>query len=378
MTQQGIPCTIMRGGTSKALFFMAQDLPQEQDARDAMLLRLMGSPDARQIDGLGGAASVTSKVAIISPSARNDADIDYLFAQVSLDKPFVSYAGNCGNISSAVGPYAVENGLVKAVSPVTTVRVHNVNTDKIIEEVVQTPDGNVTYEGDYGIRGVPGTAAPVELRFLNPAGSVFDTLLPTGHAQDVLTVEGVGEISVSIVDASNPLVFVEASAVGMNGTELPVQIDADDGLLQRLEAVRGAAATMLGLCETPGDAATVTPAVPKLAVVSAPTGYTASDGSIVSGDAYDISIRMMSMQHAHPTCAMTGAMCTAAAAAVPGSLVQILSRINTRQFTLRLGHAGGIMEAGADVTEEPDGRSHIRCVSGFRTARRLMTGTAYV
>ncbi|MBQ8089822.1 MAG: proline racemase family protein, partial [Pyramidobacter sp.] len=212
-----IPCSIIRGGTSKGVYFLEKDVPAPGKERDAFLLRLMGSPDKKQIDGLGGAASVTSKVALLAPSQREDADVDYTFAQVSVDKPLVSYKGNCGNISSGVGAFAVEEGMVEAREPWTTVRVYNTNTQKVIVEEVRVVNGQVAYTGDCRIPGVPGTASPVRMKFMAPAGSVSGRLLPTGSAVDRLDVPGLGAVEVSIVDAANPLVFVKAASVGLTG-----------------------------------------------------------------------------------------------------------------------------------------------------------------
>ena len=216
-----LPVSILRGGTSKGVYILETDLPEDRAEWEPLLLRLMGSPDKKQIDGLGGSQSVTSKVAIIKRSARPDADVDYTFAQVSVDKPLVSYKGNCGNISSGVGPFAIEKGLVAPAGDVTSVRIYNTNTDKLIVADVRTPHGTVAYEGDFAIAGVPGEASPIRLKFVNPAGTLGKGLLPTGSAVDVLEVPGFGKVEASIVDAANPLVFVRAEDLGLNGRELP-------------------------------------------------------------------------------------------------------------------------------------------------------------
>lgn len=371
-----IPCTIMRGGTSKGLYLLEKDLPPAGAERDDLLLRLMGSPDLKQIDGLGGAQSVTSKVAIIAPSSREDADVDYTFAQVSVDKPMVSYAGNCGNISSGVGPFAVESGLVAAGQETTTVRIFNTNTKKVMVENVQTPGGKITYEGDYAIAGVPGTAAPVKVMVVEPAGTVFPSLLPTGNAVDVLDVPGFGKLEVSIVDASNPLVFAKAADIGLNGSEIPADIDGDPRMLALLESIRGEAAKLLGLVEKAEDAADKTPGVPKMTIVNEAVDYVSTAGETITADLIDLSSRMMSMQKAHPTYAMTGAMCTASAAVIPGTIVNQVKRADALPDRLRIGHPGGILEAGVDYTES-DGNIHIQYAYGYRTARLLLKGTAY-
>lgn len=241
----------MRGGTSKGLFFLEKDLPfsRQTDEKDLdrFLLRVMGSPDRRQIDGLGGATSVTSKVAIVAPSKRKDADVDYTFAQVSVDKPVVSYAGNCGNMLSGVGPFAIEKGLVPACSPTTVVRIYNTNTKKLMYEKVETPDKKVKYSGTYSIAGVPRKAAPIQIVFEHPMGTLFPSILPTGNAVDNLMVPDFGKLQVSIVDVTNPLVFVRAADIGLKGTELPADIDSNRGRLDLLEKIRGSAASLLGL-----------------------------------------------------------------------------------------------------------------------------------
>jgi 2-methylaconitate cis-trans-isomerase PrpF len=367
---------IMRGGTSKGLFFAEKDLPPPGPERDRMLLRVMGSPDGRQIDGLGGAASVTSKVAIIAPSAAENADVNYTFAQVAVDKAVVDYKGNCGNISSAVGPYAIEAGLVTISEPRTVVRILNTNTNKIIHAEVQVRSGQVLYEGEYRIDGVPGSAAPVKLTFFDPAGSVTGKLLPTGNAVDVLRVPGSGEIEVSIVDAANPLVFARVEDAGLTGLELPAEIDSSEEILRRMEAIRAAAAVKLGFVANAEEAALKSPAVPKMTLVTRAKAYVTTEGRLVKEEEIDLVGRMMSMQKAHRTYALTGALCTAAAAAVEGTLVQGLVSLRLDETSLRIGHPGGVIEAGVETERHPGG-TRLISVSAYRTARLLMKGTAY-
>lgn len=374
-----IPCSILRGGTSKGLFFMESDLPSDVAARDKVLLEVMGSPDTKQIDGMGGAASVTSKVAIIKVSDHPDADVDYTFAQVSVDKELVSYKGNCGNISSGVGPFAIEKGLVKATGDMTTVRIHNTNTSKIINAEVVTKDGSVQYQGDFKIAGVPGTAAPIKLKFVDPAGTLpgSDKLLPTGNAVDELDIPGFGKVKVSIVDAANPLVFVKAEDLGLVGTEIPKDLDAKEDMLTLLEDVRGMAAVKLGLITDYKQAPFETPGIPKMTFVSKPQAYTTVSGEEIPADGSDILSRMMSMQKTHPTYAMTGAMCTAAAAIVPGSVVAEALRDGTDTQFIRIGHPGGILEAGVDFEIKGDDII-VEDTFGFRTANLLMEGSAFI
>ena len=372
-----LPVTIIRGGTSKGVYILEKDLPADKAAWEPLLLRLMGSPDKKQIDGLGGSQSVTSKVAIVKKSDHPGADVDYTFAQVSVDKPLVSYKGNCGNISSGVGPFAIEKGLVKAQDGFTTVRIYNTNTDKIIAADVHTKDGQVVYEGDFAIAGVPGTASPVKLKFVDPAGTLGKGLIPTGNAVDTLEVPGYGKVEVSIVDAANPLVFARAKDLGLTGKELPDDLNADSEKLELLEKVRGLAAVKLGLIDdytlSPWD----TPGIPKMTFVAEADDYVTPDGKEIKKEQIDLLSHMMSMQKTHPSYAMTGAMCTAAAAVIPGSIVnQVLPKDVDTQF-IRIGHPAGILECGVDFTENSP-VPEIEDTFGFRTANLLMEGTAII
>ena len=337
-----LPVKIIRGGTSKGVYILESDLPENREEWDALLLSMMGSPDKKQINGLGGAQSVTSKVAILKISDRDDADVDYTFAQVSVDKPLVSYKGNCGNISSGVGPFAIESGLIEAKEGLTPVRIFNTNTGKVIIADVVTKDGQVIYDGDFTIAGVPGTASPIKLKFVEPAGTLSNGLLPTGNAVDTLEVPGFGSVDVSIIDAANPLVFVKAADLGLTGRELPEALDADSAKLDLLEAVRGMAAVKLGLIEDYTRSAWDTPGIPKMTFVAEAGDYVTADGKEIKASDIDLLSHMMSMQKTHPSYAMTGAMCTAAAAVVPGSVVnQVLPADVDTQF-IRIGHPSGI------------------------------------
>lgn len=372
-----LPVMIIRGGTSKGVYIDQKELPEDKAAWEPLLLRMMGSPDKKQIDGLGGSQSVTSKVAIVQPSAREDADVDYTFAQISVDKPLVSYKGNCGNISSGVGPFAIEQGMVQPKEGITPVRIYNTNTDKIIIADVATHNGHVVYDGDFAIAGVPGTASPIKLKFVEPAGTMGNGLLPTGNAVDILEIPGYGKVEVSIVDAANPLVFAKAKDLGLSGKELPDELNADVEKLDLLEAVRGMAAVKLGLIEDYTKSAWETPGIPKMTFVAEADEYTAADGKVIPKDGIDLQSRMMSMQKAHPSYAMTGAMCTAAAAVVPGSVVnQVLPENVDTQF-IRIGHASGVLECGVDYKENGI-CPVIDDTFGFRTANLLMVGTAAI
>lgn len=372
-----LPLMIMRGGTSRGAYILEKDMPEDRNDWDKVLLRLMGSPDKKQIDGLGGAQSVTSKVAILKRSEREDADVDYTFAQVSIDKPIVSYKGNCGNISSGVGPFAIEKGLVPITGEMTSVRIYNTNTDKIIVSDVNTRGGKVNYEGDYHIAGVPGTASPVRLKFKKPAGTLGKGLLPTGNVKDVLDVPGLGKIEVSIVDAANPLVFARAKDLGLTCLESPDDINSDEKTLELLETVRGLAAVKIGLIDDYKKSAWETPGIPKMTYVAESRDYTTFDGKEIKKEEVDLLSRMMSMQKAHQSYAMTGAMCTAAAAVIKGSIVEEVLNNETDLKNIRIGHPGGILECGVDHIET-DGLPEIEDTFGYRTANLLMEGTAYI
>ncbi len=372
-----VPCVIFRGGTSKGVFFIEDSIPPKGEERDDFLLQVMGSPDIRQIDGLGGATSTTSKVAIISKSERQDADINYTFAQVSIDKPVVDYKGNCGNISSAVGPYAIEMGLVESDDPETVVRIYNTNTSKVIYSYIQTPKKQVTYDGDFSIAGVPGGSAPIKLSFKNPGGAVTGKTLPTGNSSDILDIPQFGKIEVSIIDVSNPLVFVRAEDVGLKGTELPEELDSSTKSLSLLETIRGVAAEKLSFVENWKDAAVTSPAVPKMTIVSKPKEYCTVNGERINKQDIELIGRMMSMQKTHKTYALTGALCTAAAAVIPETVVNNLMPDTFNYNNLRIGHPGGLIKGGVKIQKNAQGSTDILWVWGYRTARLIMKGTVY-
>ncbi|ATW27403.1 2-methylaconitate cis-trans isomerase PrpF family protein [Candidatus Formimonas warabiya] len=371
------PVTIYRGGTSKALVFRPEDLPEDADERDKVILAAYGSPDPRQIDGMGGADSLTSKMAIIGKSRRPDADVDYTFGQVSLFNATVDYSGNCGNISSAVGPYAVDEGLIPAVEPVTTVRIFNTNTNKIIVAEVPVEQGKPKVDGDFAIDGVPGTGARIVLNFLDSAGSVTGRLLPTGNVQDVIETSR-GKFTVSFVDSANPVVFVGAEELGLQGTELPDAVNAYPDLSETLEEIRAIFAVKIGRVDDWKKAQAVSPAIPKICFVAKAQTYCASDGRMIQEDEIDLVGRMMSMQKPHKAYAVTGAVCTGTAAKIPGSVVyNLLSAQAQEGNRIRIGHPSGKLEVEVDVAQE-EGRIILHKAALARTARRLMDGQVYV
>ena len=373
-------CSIYRGGTSKGVFLLEEELNELSDDKDKVLLKIMGSPDVRQIDGLGGAVSTTSKVAIISKERANEWDVNYTFAQVSIDEPLVSYAGNCGNISSAVGVFAIESGLVKASSPTTTVKVYNTNTKKVIFEHIPTPDGTLNYTGDFKISGVPGAGLKIALEFLEPAGSMTDKLLPTGNVIDTLHIKDFEDIDVSIVDAANPLVFVDATKVGLKGQEGSSEIDKNQALLTLLEKIRGEAAVKLGFIQSSAESVKVSPGVPKLTLVSPAVDYLSTNGEKISSTSYDLSVRMMSMQKAHKTIALTGALCTTAACVIPGTIPHRLlkkEKVESQERTFTFGHSDGLIDTIIDYTAQANQEVFIQSISSYRTARKILTGTVF-
>ena len=377
--QKRIPAVLMRGGTSKGLFLHERDLPPDPDDRDRVILAAYGSPDPyrRQTDGVGGALSVTSKVAVISPSLSPDYDVVYRFGQVSIDRPIVDCKGNCGNMSAAVGPFAVDEGLVAAVEPVTRVRIHQQNTNKLIVADVPVRQGKFDPAGDYAIDGVPGTGSRVLLRFVDPAGAVTGRLFPTGHPRDRFDLPGQGTVEVSCVDAANPFVFVRAEALGLRGTETE-EIEHSVEIKSRLEAVRCRAAVVLGITATAEEAARRSQAVPKVAMVAAPRSYPALNGRTIASGDVDLLARMMSMGTLHRTYAVSGAVATAGAAMIPGTIVNDLLSENARgRDLLRIGHPGGVIEVGA-VIEIRGAEPYYREAVLGRTARRLMEGNVLV
>jgi hypothetical protein len=369
----------MRGGTSKGLFFHERDLPAAPDDRDRVILAAYGSPDPyrRQIDGVGGALSVTSKVAVISPSPSPDYDVVYRFGQVSIDRPIVDGKGNCGNMSAAVGPFAVDEGLVAAVEPVTRVRIHQQNTNKLIVADVPVREGKFDPAGSYAIDGVPGTGSRVLLRFVDPAGAVTGRLFPTGRPRDRFDLPGQGTVEVSCVDAANPFVFVRAESLGLRGTETE-EIEHNAEIKSRLEAVRCRAAVVLGITATEEEAARRSQAVPKVAMVAAPRPYPALNGRTIASGDVDLLARMMSMGTLHRTYAVSGAVATAGAAMIPGTIVNDLLSENARgRDLLRIGHPGGVIEVGAVIEIRGAEPCYREAVLG-RTARRLMEGNVLV
>lgn len=370
-----IPCTIMRGGTSKGIFLRRNDLPADPLRRDIVIRKIFGSPDVRQIDGLGGADVLTSKLAIIGPSGDAEADVEYTFAQVSFETDTIDYTGNCGNISSAVGAYAIDCGLVDAVEPFTTVRIRLTNSGQILKAVIPVSQGKAAVYGDFAIDGVPGTGARVTMDWSGVVGSATGKLLPTGNAVDKLEIDR-KTYTVSLVDAGNPLVFIRASELGMNGTEQVQQIEGNRELMQTIEKIRGAAAVKFGLVGCAEDAAEKSPYIPFFSIVSKPADYITLNGKQICAAQTDITARLLFMHKMHKAYPITGTVCTGAAARIPGSVVHQL--IGERQGDLlRIGHPSGVVEVDAQA-EITNGTVRMTKIETYRTARKIMDGLVYI
>jgi len=353
--QTRIPCALMRGGTSRGPFFLASDLPADPETRDAVLLAAMGSPHDYQVDGIGGANPLTSKVAMISKSRQPGADVDYLFAQVLINEKLVDTKPNCGNMLVAVGPFAIEAGLVPARHPETTVRIYNVNTQALVEAIVQTPGGQVAYEGAAAIDGVPGTAAPVKLNFKSAIGSVTGKLLPTGRALDV--IDGV---DVSCVDVAMPMILMRAEQFGKTGHETAAELDADRDLYARMEPIRRKAGELMGM----GDVSKLV--VPKIGLLSRPR----KGGTIAS--------RYFVPYSCHKAHAVTGTVCVASACAMPGTVAaRIAPLAPAPQGIVKIEHPSGMIAIDLDVELEKS-PPVMRRAALIRTARRIFDGHVYV
>lgn len=374
MRRMRVPAVLMRGGTSKGLFVRDADLPAPGDERDRAILALMGSPDPAQIDGLGGGTSSTSKLISVSSGCEPGCDLDYLFAQAAVDRPYVDYGGNCGNLTTAVGPYAIEEGLVEANGPLTVLTLFNRNTGKKVRTHVPVQDGRPIEDGDFAIAGVPGTGAKIVNEFLDPGGSVLGSVLPTGRPVDKVQPPGGPPVEVSLVDVGNPMAFIRAIDVGIGMPDHPRTMQANDDLMRRLEAIRAACAHAVDLVEDPADATLRSPALPRLALLSPPHGYVTSTGSQIDQDAVDVVASMLSMQRMHHAFAATGLMCLAAAARLPGTIANEICRPPSSD-SVRIGHPKGVADIG--VVLGGGAMPTVEAVVVARTARRLMAGEAY-
>lgn len=374
------PVVYMRGGTSKGCLFHREDLPEDSKEWDEIFLQVMGNPDPKQMDGMGGTVSSNNKIVIIWKSALPNVDIEYLVGQVIVGKKQVDYKSNCGNMTAAVPAYAVEEGMVPIVEPVTTVRMLNKNTDKYINVTVPIDPRTHTFaqEGDCHIAGIDGTAAELKVNFLDPAGAKTGKLLPTGKALDVLEIDG-RKIEATILDVSNPLVLVRAEDVGLQGTELSAQVDADKEASALLEKIRGAAAVKMGFARDLEDATAHSPAVPKVGFFTAPVSYTDIAGNRVDAGQMDLCARVISVFKCHKACPLTAASSIAVAAFVQGSIIEkTLGRQPEGRQAIRLGHPSGVMTVYPDLEVREEGNLDVKGVAVQRTARRIMDGTIYI
>lgn len=368
----------IRGGTSKALVFHARDLPAERAEQERIFLAAMGSPDryGRQLDGMGGGVSSLSKVCIVGTPSLPGADVDYTFVQVQVKEARCDWSGNCGNMSSAIGPFAVDEGLVpRPADGMTTVRIHNTNTRKIIHSTFEVRDGRSVERGELQIPGVDGGGAPVRLDFLQPGGATTGRLLPSGRPLDTLEVAGLGGMRVSMVDAANACVFVDAAELGLSGTELPDALDADAAVLRKLADIRLHASVAMGIAADLA-AARRTPLVPLVGFVAAPCDSLTLDGERVLAQDCDLVVRMISNGQPHRALPLTGALCTAVAAQIDGSVVQRVARVR-RSGPLRLAMPSGVLTVDAAVRSAPEGW-HAEHGSFYRTTRRLFDGFVHV
>jgi 2-methylaconitate isomerase len=378
-----IPATYMRGGTSKGVFFRLQDLPAKAQshgaARDALLLRVIGSPDpyGKQIDGMGGATSSTSKTVIIAKSSRPGHDVDYTFGQVSIDKAFVDWSGNCGNLSAAVGPFAIGSGLIDASripkNGVATVRIWQTNISKTIVAHVPINDGAVQETGGFELDGVTFPAAEVQLEFLDPAdeGEAGGSMFPTGKLVDELDVPGVGKLAATMINAGIPTIFVNADAIGYTGTELQDAINGDAQALAKFEKIRAAGAVRMGLIKNIDEAAK-RQHTPKVAFVAKPADYVSSSGRKVAAGEIDLNVRAMSMGKLHHAMMGTAAVAIGTAAAIPGTLVSLAAGGKERS-AVRFGHPSGTLRVGAEA-RQIEGEWTVTKAIMSRSARVLMEG----
>ncbi|MEM8743211.1 MAG: PrpF domain-containing protein [Pseudomonadota bacterium] len=374
MTQRKTPAAFYRGGTSKGVLFRPKDLPQDPDERDRMLLHVLGSPDPykRQLDGMGGGLSSLSKALWVERSQRNDADIDYTFAQIAVDEPVVDYSANCGNMSSAIAPFAVEEDVFPVPDGDAVVRMFNTNTGICIHSHFRVADGRAVTEGDLEIPGVPGTSAPIRLEFMDPSRVTGRGLSPTGQVRETVAVPGYGDVPVSIVDAAALAVFVPAETFGLTATESPEEIEAQSDVMAAIEIIRREAAVRAGFAPSVDD---VPMAAPRIALVATPTQFVSLDGRTYEADSHNITVRMVSLSTVHRAVMVTAAMCLAAATQISGSVPnQYVS--GGKGEMVRLGNPSGVTVMGARVSER-EGRWQAESTSVLRTCRRLMDGFVY-
>ena len=378
MTQKAVPAVFMRGGTSKGVFFHGRDLPEDRHGRDTIFCAVIGSPDpyGRQLDGMGGGISSLSKVVVIEPSDRPGIDVDYTFGQVVVDTADVDYGATCGNLSSAVGPFAVDEGLVLKGDGEALVRVHNINTDKVFEARFPVMSGKAQVLGEFIIPGVSGSGALVQLEYLDPGGARTGALMPTNRMNDHVGLSDGQTINVCCVDATTPCVFVAAADLGLNATENPLELESRLDVMTKLEEIRCQAGVLMGLGVTTQEIRETSRAAPRIAVVAAPADMTLLDGSVLPAEGMDIAVRMVSMGVAHRAVPLTGGMCLAVAANLQETLVHNLAR-DKLATTVRLGSPSGVIPIGATIRRD-GGNLTVDRITTYRTARRLMEGNVLI
>jgi probable AcnD-accessory protein PrpF len=383
MKQQRVSATYMRGGTSKGVFFRRSDLPSSPLERDRVLLRIIGSPDPyrQHMDGMGGASSSTSKVVVVWPSSVPGCDVEYDFGQVAVDKPVIDWSGNCGNLASAVGPYAIAQGMLQAPGDgVARVHLRNRGMDAWIDAFIPMSDDEVVEGGDFELDGVAFPGAEIRLEFLQSghqtdSSSGSDGLFPTGLRMEKLDVVGLGSFDTTLTTAGNPTVFVLASQLGLQGNEGQISIDTDAAMLAKLEAIRVCGAVRMGMAPNLKEAGEVCLHTPKVCFVGMPSAFVAANRRIVPASEIDLNARIVSMGKLHHAMTGTGAIALGVAAATPGTLVSQL--LNGARKSIRFGHASGSMRVGAEA-EESNGTWRVTKVVVSRTARRLMEGSVFV
>ena len=380
MEQVRIRAVFMRGGTSNGVVFRQQDLPADRAAWDSIFLAVMGSPDpnGRQLDGMGGGISSLSKACVVGSPTHPEADIDFTFAQVSVREASVDYSSNCGNMSSAMGPFAVDESLVDASGDEARVVIHNTNTRKLVTATFPLDEGRAAVDGSLQIPGVAGSGAPVRLEFRDPGGAGSGKLLPTGNALDVLDVPGFGALEASLVDASNACVLIEAARVNVSGAESPAELDGRVELMELLEEIRCVAGVAMGLGASTDDIRRRSPSDPKIGLVTAPLDAVDLSGRALSAKDADVTARMISMGNTHRALPLTGALCLGVAARITGTVVNRHARsLRDEAGRLRIQQPSGLTVVGAEVDEDDQGW-HARLVSVYRTQRRLFEGSVLI
>jgi 2-methylaconitate cis-trans-isomerase PrpF len=373
-----IRCALVRGGTSRALVFRQEDLPADRALWDVVFLSAIGSPDRRQLDGVGAGDSHTSKIAVLAGSDDPAADVDYLFGEVAILEPHVDYAGNSGNIIAGLGLYAVEEGMVAAVHPQTLVRVRNVNTDKVAEVVVPTPGGVPAEDGDFAIDGVPGTGPRIDLVFRRAEGALTGRLLPASAPVCVLRPRGEEGVEATLVDAANPALVLRGEALGVDPARTVESLNADTALLERIEALRAEAAVRMGLVERAADAAGFSRMVPFPVLVFPPASYTGYTGERIESGSMDLAARVISLGMVHKSINVTVSVALTAAALLPGTVARAVRRTGGDAAELRIGHPSGVVRTRGRIGEDPAGAPILDEVSLGRTARRIMQGEVLV